>query len=138
MSSQILLHTIYRSNEQFHVRWVNGERREESYFLYYLFKRDGTWICKTSDRPRLSEDEFFDDVDEAWVSEDPDHDEPMNAERELLYQCGTYEIRDDTIYISWKNTNLEEKKRVWYFRIPEPHRLETDFEEVVLLARPER
>jgi hypothetical protein len=132
MPSPILLHTVYRSNEQFHVRWVNGERKEEPYFLYYLFRQDGIWLSKTSDDPRMSEDEFYDSIDEAWVTEDPDHDEPMTESQELLYQAGTYEIRNETVYITWKNSNMEEKKRTWYFRIREPHLLETDFEEVIL------
>jgi hypothetical protein len=129
---EILLHTIFRSNEQFHVRWVNGVRKEEPYFLYYLFRPNGVWISKTVDDPRLSEDEFWDHIDEAWVNEDPDHDEPMNEEQELLYQTGTYEIKNETVYITWRNTNLEEKKRTWYFRIRQPDLLETDFEEVSL------
>lgn len=136
MSTPILLHTIFRSNEQFHVRWVNGERKEEPYFLYYLFRRDGIWLSKTSDDPRLSEEEFFDHIDEAWVTQDPHHDEPMTASRDLLYQAGTYEISNETVYLTWKNTHLEEKKRTWYFRIRHQDFLETDFEEVQL--KPQR
>ena len=134
----ILQHTIFRSNEQFHVRWVNGERKEEPYFLYYVFRKDGIWISKTSDDARLSEDEFYDDIDQAWITEDPDHDEPMNEERELLYQSGTYQISNDTVFLTWKNSHLEEKKRTWYFRIREPEFLETDFEEVGLRPIPKR
>jgi hypothetical protein len=132
MSSPILFHTVYRSNEQFHVRFLNGERKEEPYVLFYLFRPNGIWISKTSDHPHLSEEGFFDDVDEAWVMEDPDHDEPMNQIQELLYQSGMYEIRDETIYLTWRNSHLEEKKRVWHFRIRHPELLETDFEEVSL------
>jgi hypothetical protein len=51
-SSPIHLHTIYRSNEQFHVRFVNGQRKEEPYYLYYLFRADGVWISKTEEDPR--------------------------------------------------------------------------------------
>jgi hypothetical protein len=138
MATQISLHTIYRSNEQFHVRFVNGERKEEAYFLYYLFRKDGIWLSKTCDDARLSSDEFFDDIDQAFVTEDPDHDEPMNEERELMYQSGTYEIKNDTVFLTWKNSHLEEKKRTWYFRIRSADQLETDFEEVVLRPIPHR
>ena len=131
----ILLHTIFRSNEQQHVRWVNAERKEEAYFLYYVFRKDGIWISKTSDNPRLSADEFYDDVDQAWITEDPDHDEPMNEDRELIYQSGTYEIRNETVFLTWKNSHLEEKKRTWYFRIRSEDHLETDFEEVILIPK---
>lgn len=138
MSNSLLLHTIYRSNEQFHVRFVNGERKEEPYFLYYLFRKDGVWMSKTSDDARLSQDEFFDDIDQAYVSEDPDHDEPMNADMELVYQSGTYEVKNDTVFLTWKNSHLEEKKRTWYFRIRSEEHLETDFEEVILRPQPHR
>lgn len=131
-SSPIHLHTIYRSNEQFHVRFVNGERKEEPYYLYYLFRADGVWISKTEEDPRLSEDEFWDEIDEAWVTDDPDHDEPMTEDDELFYQVGTYEIKNETVYLTWRNTHLEEKKRTWYFRIRSADLLETDFEEVIL------
>lgn len=132
MAGPIYFHTIYRSNEQYHVRWINGERKEEPYFLYYLFRKDGVWLSRTSDDPRIGEDEFYDGIDEAWVTEDPDHDEPMDEQRELLYQCGTFEIRNETVFLTWKNSNLEEKKRTWYFRIRQEDYLETDFEEVSL------
>ncbi len=128
----ILLHTIYRSNEQFHVRFVNGERKEEPYFLFYLFRKDGIWISKTNDKAGLSEEDFFDDIDQASITEDPHHDEPMNEDRELMYQSGTYEIKNETVFLTWENSHLEEKKRTWYFRIRESDFLETDFEEVAL------
>lgn len=133
-AEEIQYHTLYHSNEQFHVRWLNGERKEEPYFLHYLFRPDGIWVCKTTDRPRIDPEEFYDDIDGAQISHDPDHDEPMNAERDLLYQSGRFELKNGTIYIHWKNTNLEEKKRSWYFRIRHSGLLETDFEEVQLLA----
>jgi hypothetical protein len=132
MSSPILLHKVFRSNEQIHVRWVGGERKEEPYFLFYVFRKDGIWISKTSDNRRLTEEEFFDDIDQAWITEDPHHDEPMNENDELLYQSGTYEIKNETIFLTWENSKLEEKKRTWYFRIRSEDFFETDFEEVSL------
>jgi hypothetical protein len=80
----------------------------------------------------LSEDEFWDEIDEAYVTDDPDHDEPMTEDDELFYQVGTYEIKNETVYLTWRNTHLEEKKRTWYFRIRSADMLETDFEEVSL------
>jgi hypothetical protein len=124
---------IYRSDEQFHVRFEHGERREEPYFLYYLFRPGGIWLSKTTDHPRLSLDEFFDQIDEAWVNSDPDHDEPMNMARELVYQCGRYKVDNATVYLTWKNNHLEEKQRTWHFRIRQSGALETDFGEYSLL-----
>jgi hypothetical protein len=131
-SEEIVFYRVYRSNEQFHVRFVGGERKEEPYYLYYMFRPDGIWMSKTTDDARLDEEEFYDDIDVAWVTHDPDHDEPMTADQELLYQCGTFEIKNETVYLTWKNTHLEEKKRTWYFRIRNTEFLETDFEEVQL------
>lgn len=131
-NSGIKVHSIYRSNEQFHVRYVGNERKEEPYFLFYYFRPDGIWISKTADSPFSSVEDFWDDIDQAYISEDPDHDEPMTADRDLVYQCGRYTIVDGTIYIDWRNTNLEEKKRRWHFRIRNEALLETDFQEVQL------
>ena len=131
-NSEIKLHQIYRSNEQFHVRFVGDERKEEPYFLHYFFRPDGVWISKTADAPISNEDEFWDDIEQELISEDPDHDEPMTEDRELIYQCGRYTIADGTLHLKWTNSNLEEKKRAWHFRIRNTELLETDFQEVQL------
>jgi hypothetical protein len=41
----------YRSATQKHIRFVEGERKEEEYYLYYVFFPDGVWICKTTHAP---------------------------------------------------------------------------------------
>ena len=56
----------------------------------------------------------------------------MNEAQELHYQSGTYDVKNDTVFLTWKNSLLEEKKRTWYFRIRSEDHLETDFEEVIL------
>lgn len=131
----MLIHNvIYRSNEQFHVRFIDGERKEEPYYLYYMFRSNGVWIAKTTDKKALDLDDFMEGIDLAEILHDPHHTEPMDENRELLYQCGTYELRDETAFLSWKNSHLEEKERGWYFRIRNPHTLSTDFEEIIMVA----
>lgn len=132
----ILHNVIYRSNEQVHVRFSGSERKEEPYFLYYTFREDGVWICKTTDSDRLELEDFMGGIDLAEIAFDPDHTEPMDEQQELLYQCGRYEIKENTVYCAWKNKHLEDKEgRKWYFRIRSEHLLSTDFEEVELRAR---
>ena len=136
----MLIHNaFYRSNEQFHVRFIGGERKEESYYLYYTFRSDGIWLCKTTDQPDLELEDFLGELDLAEVIFDPDHSEPMDENRELLYQSGYYEVRNETVYCTWKNRHLDEKEgREWYFRIRTPELLSTDFEEVQLKLKPVR
>ncbi len=135
----LIYNALYRSNEQFHVRFDGGERKEESYYLYYMFREDGIWICKTTDQPDLSLDGFMGSVDLAEVIFDPDHSEPMDDKKELAYQSGKYEIRDQTVHFTWKNKYLEEKEgRSWHFRIRSAELLSTDFEEVQLRLRPKK
>ncbi|MEM7038427.1 MAG: hypothetical protein AAF570_15690 [Bacteroidota bacterium] len=129
---EVQTYILYRSNEQFHVRFINGERKEEPYYLYYMFRPDGVWLSKTTDYPALEAEDFMVDIDLAAVGADPDHDEPLDTNRELRYQCGTYECKNDTVYINWKHSQLEGEKRQWYFRIRESGLLETDFQEVQL------
>lgn len=129
----MLIHNaFYRSNEQFHVRFIGGERKEEPYYLYYIFRENGVWLAKTTDNKRLEMGDFLAELDLAEILHDPHHTEPMDEKRELLYQSGTYEIRDETVFLKWKNSNLEEKERGWYFRIRNPRLLHTDFEEIIL------
>ncbi len=123
---------FYRSNEQFHVRFEGPERKEEPYFLYYFFRPDNIWLCKTTDASHYELADFLADLDLAEILHDPHHTEPMDDKRELLYQSGTYEIRDETVYLTWKNSHLEEKERGWYFRIRTQDELHTDFEEIIL------
>lgn len=133
MSSNALrLHALYRSNEQFHVRFINGERKEEPYFLYYIFRPDGIWLSKTTDDPILEAEDFLYSLDLAKVIAEPHHDEPLDARNELEYQCGTYDLRGDTVYLTWKHSLLEEKQRRWHFRIHDSGVLSTDFEEIIL------
>lgn len=129
----MLLHDVfYRSNEQFHVRFVDHERKEEPYYLYYYFRPDGIWLCKTEEASTYDLVDFLASLDLAEVLHDPHHTEPMNAKNELLYQSGTYELRNESVYLTWRNGNLEEKERTWYFRIKDENYLHTDFEEFIL------
>jgi hypothetical protein len=133
MSQDALQYNVfYRSNEQFHVRYINNERKEEPYFLYYVFRSNGVWLCKTTDDPTLELEDFLYSLDLARVTADPHHDEPLDGNQELLYQCGTFEVRLDTVYLTWKHSLLEEKQRRWHFRIRESGLLSTDFGEIVL------
>ena len=109
--------TFYRSNEQFHVRFdAVGNRDEESYYLFYHFRPDGIWLCKTTDEPRIQLPDFLATLDMAEILFDPHQSEPMDDNRELQYQSGTYEIRANTVWCKWKNQHLEERERNWYFR----------------------
>ena len=126
---------LYRSNEQFHVRFVQGERKEEPYFLYYMFRPDGVWISVTSEDPSLETEDIMAHVDLARIMSDPHHDEPLDAKQELKYQSGTFEIRNDTLFLTWKHNLLEEKQRQWYFRFRNSGELSTDFEEIILELR---
>ena len=129
----ILYNTFYRSNEQSHVRFVEGERKIEPYFLYYLFREDGVWMCKTTSESHFELEDFLGSVDMAEITFDPDHSEPMDENRELKYQCGKYKIQNETVYCSWKNKHLDDEKgREWYFRIRSKEVLSTDFEEIIL------
>jgi hypothetical protein len=132
MTSPIKFFTLYRSNQQFHVRFIDGERKEEPYYLYYYFLKDGTWLSQTTDDARLHEEDFMANIDMAVVREDPHHDEPLNENNELLYQAGDFELLEDAIFLNWKHSMLEEEKRRWYFRIRSESFLETDFGEVEL------
>lgn len=134
----MLIHNaFYRSNEQFHVRFKEGERKEESYYLYYMFREDGIWLCKTTDQEDLTLTDFLGSIDLAEVVFDPDHSEPMDEKKELVYQSGKYEIRQETVYCNWKNKHLDDKEgRNWYFRIRSAELLSTDFEEVQLRLKP--
>jgi hypothetical protein len=132
MSQALQYHVFYRSNPQSHVRYLNGERKEESYYLYYTFRQDGIWLSKTTDDPYLALEDFLADLDLASILADPDHDEPLDRNQELVYQAGRYEVRSDTVFLTWMHSLLEEKKRVWYFRIHASGRLATDFEEIEL------
>jgi hypothetical protein len=124
--------SLYRSDQQFHVRYIKGERKEEPYYLYYYFREDGIWLSQTTDLPEMDVEDFLSRIDLAVVIADPHHDEPMNENNELIYQCGDFELLEDAIYLNWKHSMLEEEKRRWYFRIRNPQFLETDFGEVKL------
>lgn len=129
----VLTNVFYRSNEQFHVRYLeNGERKLEPYFLYYVFRDDGIWLSKTTDDPVLKLEEFLGSLNLNIVLSNPDHDEPLDGKKELRYQSGHYEIRNETVYLTWKHRLLEEEYRRWYFRIRSPEILETDLEEIRL------
>lgn len=125
-------HIFYRSDAQAHVRYVNGERKEEPYYLYYLFRPDGIWLCKTTEDPFLEIEDFLAQIDLAAIISDPHHDEPLDRRQELVYQSGTYIIRDETVFLTWKHNLLEEKERRWYFRILPSGILSTDFGEIEL------
>lgn len=131
-----MLHTdlFYRSNEQFHVRYKeNGERILEPYYLYYCFRPDGIWLCKTTDNPILKLEDFLASLNLNIVLANPDHDEPMDAKKELKYQSGFYELRNESVYLTWKHTQIKEESRNWYFRIRSADHLETDLEEIQLV-----
>lgn len=128
----MIFFALYRSDQQFHVRYVNGERKEEPYYLYYYFREDGIWLSQTTDEPRLDVEDFLAEIDMAVVREDPHHDEPLNEKDELIYQAGDFELLEDAVYLNWKHSMLEEEKRRWYFRIRSESFLETDFGEVKL------
>jgi hypothetical protein len=123
---------LYRSNQQFHVRYAGGERKEEPYYLYYYFREDGIWLSQTTDQANLDLEDFLSAIDLAVVRADPHHDEPLNENNELLYQSGDYELLEDSVFLNWKHSMLEEEKRRWYFRIRSSSLLTTDFGEVEL------
>ena len=129
---ELRLNALFRSNEQFHVRFVNGERKEEGYYLYYMFHPKGIWISRTVDYPALDMEGFLADVDMVAIHADPDHDEPLLPNRELRYQSGTFKVDQGTVWLKWKHSQLEGEERQWYFRIREEDDLHTDFEEVTL------
>lgn len=131
---EILFETLYRSDEQSHVRYVKGERKLDPYFLYYLFREDGIWLSRTVGQPFLTLEEFHARIDLPTVMEDPDHDEPQDSHNELIYQSGKWEIREDAVFLTWYHSALEEEFRRWYFRIRTSEFMETDFSEVQLRA----
>ena len=129
--------TIYTSNEQEHIRYEGDIRKVETYFLHYLFRPEGVWLCKTSEFAVLDLDGFMEGIDLAEVLHDPDHTEPMDDNRELRYQSGKFRIQNETVYCKWQNKHLDEEAgREWYFRIRNADLLETDFQEIQL--RPAR
>jgi|JI10StandDraft_1071094.scaffolds.fasta_scaffold1084829_1 hypothetical protein len=123
---------FYRSDAQSHVRYVDHERKEEPYYLYYYFRPDGVWLCKTTDDPFLEAEDFLYSIDLPLILADPHHDEPMDRSQELIYQSGTYLLREDTVFLTWKHSLLEEKERRWHFRIHASGMLSTDFGEIEL------
>lgn len=132
MGFSLKFFALYRSDQQFHVRYINGERKEEPYYLYYYFMEDGLWLSQTTDEAHLDIEDFLASIDMAVVREDPHHDEPLNENDELLYQAGDFELLEDAVYLNWKHSMLEEEKRRWYFRIKSESFLQTDFGEVQL------
>ncbi len=136
-NSMLIYNVFYRSNEQFHIRFDGGERKEESYYLYYIFYEDGTWLCKTASQADLNLNDFLNSVDLSEVIRDPDHSEPMDNNQELLYQSGKYKIRGNTVHITWRNKHLEEEgSKSWHFRIQSAEIISTDFGEVQLQLVP--
>ncbi|MEM0997646.1 MAG: hypothetical protein AAGN35_11220 [Bacteroidota bacterium] len=131
-AAPIRFSALYRSDQQFHVRYINGERKEEPYYLYYFFREDGIWLSQTIDAQHLEVEDFLAPIDLAVVISDPHHDEPLNDKKELQYQCGDFELLEDAIFLNWRHSMLEDEKRRWYFRIRSEHLLETDFGEVKL------
>ena len=113
----------YRSEAQKHIRFVEGERKEEEYYLYYTFFPDGAWICKTSPAPAYGMAQFLRSIDTPSILEDPDADEPMMSNRELLYQSGTWRREDDLLHIEWHNSNLEQSPMQWAFSIVDEEEL---------------
>ncbi|HHG84761.1 MAG TPA: hypothetical protein ENJ82_08420 [Bacteroidetes bacterium] len=134
----IHFNALYRSDAQAHVRYIDGERKEEPYYLYYYFREDGIWLSKTTDAPWLDVEDFLAEIDLAVVNSDPHHDEPLTKSNELRYQCGDYELLEDAVFLNWRHSMLEEEKRRWYFRIRSPEFMQTDFGEYELRLQGEK
>ena len=123
----IRLEGFYRSEVQGHIRFEEGERKEEEFYLYYKFFPEGIWICKTTGDLDFDFEDFFRIVDMDQIMYTPDHDEPMDENRELFYQCGKYVSGPGFVKLTWKNSHIEGKERAWKFYMQGPDRLETEF-----------
>ena len=122
----------YVSEAQIHLRNDGGRRIEEEYFLLYRFFQDGTWICKTAPIAEFGFEAFLSGLDLDAIRQHPDEDEPMLPNRELLYQSGTYTYSEGTVFIEWKNSNVQEEPLHWKFQVVNENRLETAFGEYSL------
>lgn len=126
-SGEILMDGFYRSEVQGHIRYEEGRRTEEEFYLYYKFLPEGIWICRTTASPELAYNQYLRSLDMDQILIDPDHDEPMTENRELIYQCGRYEVGEGWVRLIWKNSLLEDGERRWKFYLMGPYRLETEF-----------
>lgn len=118
---------FYRSEVQSHVRFEDGRRKEEEYYLYYKFLPEGVWVCKTTGSSAFRMNAFLNSIDMDRVLVEPDHDEPLIEGNELFYQCGRFETGPGFVKLIWKNSMLDEKERSWKFYLIEPDWLETEF-----------
>lgn len=116
---------FYRSDPMISVTYEDGERREETYYLYYQFLDLGIWVSKTHDSALLNFPAFLRTIDFHLINSEPEHNEPLMSNNEFFYQCGRYTQNFDRIRLDWKNTLVEGKGRSWEFVIRANGRLET-------------
>jgi hypothetical protein len=115
----------YRSDVQKHIRFEDGVRREEEFYLYYTFFPEGVWICKTTHVPNYRMDQFLRSINTPAICSDPDADEPLLPNKELLYQSGTWKAEDNLLHIEWHNSNLEQSPMEWSLVVVNSHLLQT-------------
>jgi hypothetical protein len=117
---------------QKHLRYEDGVRREEPYYLYYVFFPEGGWICKTIHSPAYGMAQFLKSVDLASIRSEPHLDEPMLDNNELFFQSGTWTQEENMILVEWRNTLAQEEPLFWKFRLRPDGELETEMGEYQL------
>ena len=125
----------YISEEQEDVRYHIDRRILEPYYLFYSFFPDGTWICKTADTKDFPFLPWLQALDVETIRRNPEKDEPMMPNKELLYQSGNWRMEDDTVHIEWKNSHVGNEPMYWFFRMKNEEELETRGGEFTLIFK---
>lgn len=109
----------YRTGVREIVSYEGEERKAEEVYVYYLFLPNGIWVSKTVPAPNFDFKGFLESLGLDLEFLNPEDDEPLLSDGDLVYQCGWYEREGDGIRFRWQHSALEDGEHRWLLRITE-------------------